>query len=74
MLVAGGVEPGVIEKILGAVEAGPVGEEEEFRRDERRGVLAVRRDDIGDARPAGGDGQHPDIGEIVALRMEIAPI
>ena len=52
VLLTGGVEPGVVEKILGPGEARPVGEKKEFRGDERRGVLAVRRDDIGDALPA----------------------
>jgi hypothetical protein len=30
MLLAGGVEPGIIEEILGAAKAGAIGEEEKF--------------------------------------------
>jgi hypothetical protein len=40
MLITRGVEPGVIEKILAAAEPGGICEEEKFRRDERRGMLA----------------------------------
>lgn len=40
MLLAAGVEPGIIEKVLGTAQAGGVGGEKEFGRDERRGVLA----------------------------------
>ncbi len=55
MLLAAGVEPGVIEKVLGAAEPSAVGEEKEFGRDERRRAVTVGRDDIGDALPARGD-------------------
>jgi hypothetical protein len=43
------VEPRVVEKVLGTIEARAIGEKKEFGRDERRGVVAVRGDDIGDA-------------------------
>ena len=61
MLLAGGIEPGKVEEVFGAGEAGAVGEEEEARRDERRRVLAVGRGDIVDALPAGRHGQDADI-------------
>ena len=74
MLLTPGVKPGVIEEVLRAAEAAAISEKEKFRRDERRGVFAVRRDDIGDALPARGDGQHPDIGQVVALRVQVAAV
>ena len=53
MLLARGIEPRVIEEVLGAGEAGAVGEPEEAGRGERRGVPLVARDDVVDALPAG---------------------
>ena len=65
MLLARSVEPGVVEEVVGTAQTGAIGEEEEFRRYQLRGVFAVRRDDIGDARPAGRDREHADIGQAV---------
>ena len=43
MLLPFAVEPGVVEEILGAGEAGAVGEVEQFRRHQRGGVSLVER-------------------------------
>jgi hypothetical protein len=53
MLLTCPVEPGVVKKVLGAIEAASVGEEKKIGRNERRGVVAVRGDDVGDSFPAG---------------------
>ena len=41
VLLASGINPSVIEEIVGAAKARPICKQEEFRRDQRRCVLAV---------------------------------